>query len=376
MFEENKFGETSLEVNWSVVENNMLQLKKLLHSDTLMMLMVKAAAYGHGAIGIASLAEKSGLIDYLGVVNVDEGIELRKAGVQLPIMVQNPKPAEWQVFLDHHLEPEIHSIELLSSFSDFVRESENKDQHPHPIHIKLNTGMNRLGIDSKELSALIAIIEGNEALRIRSVLTHLSSAGESKDDDFTNMQFNEFDRMLQELKVILDDSCLIHALNSEGVGRHSDKQYKMIRTGIGIYGNSSNSSLKEITKPATKLLTKVIATRRVEKGGTISYSRSGVAEKDSNIAVLSIGYADGLPVRLGNGKWMMEINNKLYPSIGVVCMDLCMVDLGEDVVKAGDDAIVFGGQKDIFDFAEAMCVSTYEAMTGISSRVKKVIIAD
>lgn len=372
-FEEGKLGETTLEINWEAVKHNLHYFRNKLSPTTGIMLMVKANAYGSGAVGVSKLAEQDQLADYLGVTNIDEGIELRNAGVELPIMLQTPNSRDWKLIVEHCLEPEIHNLELLTSFTHFLK-GEPSISPDYPIHLKFNTGMNRLGIDKDEMNAVIAMLKNEPSWQIKSIMTHLSSTGNVDHDDFTREQIESFESIQKELEPHLKNTPIFHALNTDGIERHTSAQFGMVRTGIGIYGGSSNANLKSALKAATTLKTTVISCRRVKKGSSISYSRSGWVEEDSNIAVLSIGYADGFPIRLGNGKWQIEINGKLYPTIGVVCMDLCMVNLGEDEVQTGDEAIIFGGQLSLFDYAEALGTISYEALTNISSRVKKAIV--
>jgi len=374
LFEENKLGETTLEINWEAVKNNIHYFKKELAPETLIMLMVKASAYGNGAIGISKMAQQDQLADYFGVVNIDEGIELRNTGIETPIMVQNPSSSDWKDLIDYGLEPEIHSIELLRSFSLFMEQNQALEIHQLPIHLKFNTGMNRLGIDREEMEELTQLLDKPHSWQIRSVMTHLSSTGIEAEDEFTQTQLKEFEEIQKSIQAYLKETTLFHALNTDGVARHTAAQLQMVRLGIGIYGCSTSPSLKKELQPATTLKTKVISSRRVQKGASISYSRSGKAEADCNIAVLSIGYADGFPIRLGNGQWEFEVDGKLYPTIGVVCMDLCMINLGNDEVEVGTEVIVYGGKRSIFDYANAMGTVPYEAMTSLSSRVKKIIV--
>ncbi len=374
LFEEGGLSETVLEISWSGIRNNIEQFRKKQVDNSLLMLMVKASAYGNGVIGLCKLIEEQQLANYLGVATLDEGIQLREAGIHLPIMIQNPSPTAWKVLIEHCLEPEIHSLDLLSSFNNFLAKNDELSKSQYPIHLKFNTGMNRLGIDSAELDALIGQLETQQAWQVKSLLTHLSSAGEEKEDEFTREQIREFEDINQKLSPYLSKDLILHALNTVGIEKHSEAQFNMIRLGIGLYGGPESKSMGNSLQTTSKLITKVISSRKVKKGASISYSRSGRAQKDTHIAVLSIGYADGFPIKMGNGNWEIEINGQLYPTIGVICMDLCMVDTGDRLIEVDSDAIVFGGKKSIFEYAKALDTIVYEALTNIGRRVKRKII--
>lgn len=374
LFEEGGLSETVLEISWSKIQNNISNFRKKQDKNSLLMLMVKASAYGNGAVGICKLVEENQLADYLGVASLDEGIELRDAGIHLPIMVQNPIASRWDVLVEYCLEAEIHSLDLLTSFSEFLAKDDELLNSQYPIHLKFNTGMNRLGIDSSELDQLIIQLKNKKGWQVKSILTHLSSAGMKEEDEFTLKQIKEFEQIHQKLKPYLPETLILHALNTSGMERHSDAQFNMIRLGIGLYGGAESNSMSNALQASSKLSTQVISTRKVKEGDSISYSRSGRAQKDTNIAILSIGYADGFPIKMGNGNWQLEVNGKLYPTIGVVCMDLCMINTGEDALEVGSEAIVFGGQKSIFEYAEALDTIVYEALTIIGSRVKRRIV--
>jgi len=335
--------------------------------------MIKANAYGHGAIQIAKKIEVEKLADYFGVASTSEGIELRKAGVVLPIMIQNPNFSDWEIIMEHHLEPVIHNFDGLQSLEHFLSKKK-LNLNKSPIHIKLNTGMNRFGFIESETEQLNAILSDSKFFQVQSIMSHLSSSGNNNEHDFTITQLEQFKSMLEQLNSTCDSSTLTHILNTDGIISYSNYQMSMIRIGIGIYGASDNETLKNSLHTTSVFRSKVVEIRTLKKGESISYNRSGKINELTNIAVLSLGYADGLPRKLGNGNWEMEINGKLYPTIGAICMDLCMINLRNDTVKLGDEAIVFGGLKSIFDYSKALDTISYEAFTLFGNRVKRVIV--
>jgi len=369
-----EYSDNTLEVSWEAVEHNIHYFRNKLKPSTKIMLMVKAAAYGHYTSVICKRIEANGMADLLGVAALAEGIELRVEGIQLPVMVQNVNPKHWDVMVEHCLEPVIHSTEILASFLQFLQSKESLAEGLYPIHIKLNTGMNRFGFNSNELESVVKQLKSQRAIRVASIMSHLSSSGNLTAENFTLSQIQQFEVMCESLKSSLQVKPICHILNTDGITNFSAYQMDMVRLGIGLYGASEASDLKKDLKPVARLLSKVVAVRRVSAGEYISYNKSGSVSEDSNIALLSLGYADGVPRKLGNGNWKVEINGKLYPTVGNICMDICMLDLGQDEVKVGDEAIVFGGMKSIFDFAEAQETITYEALTNIGNRMKRKLV--
>ena len=234
--------------------------------------------------------------------------------------------------------------------------------------------MNRLGFNPGGLENLAHQIKNQKAIRVASIMSHLSSSGNLIAEDFTLNQIQKFKFICESLKNSLQIDPICHILNTEGITNFLEYQMDMVRFGVGLYGASEATDLKKELKPVARLLSKVIAVRRVRAGEYISYNRSGSVTEDSNVAILSLGYADGVPRKLGNGNWKVEINGKLYPTVGNICMDNYMLDLGQDEVKVGDEAIVFGGMKTIFDFAEAQETITYEALTNIGNRMKRKLV--
>jgi alanine racemase len=234
--------------------------------------------------------------------------------------------------------------------------------------------MNRFGFDADDLEKVIERLTNQKAIRVGTIMSHLSSSGNETAEEFTLGQITQFQFMCETLKSSLQINPICHILNTDGINNYLNYQMDMVRLGIGLYGASEANHLKNDLMPVAKLTSKVIAIRRVTESDFISYNRSGSVAEDSNIALLSLGYADGVPRKLGNGNWQVEVNGKLYPTIGNICMDICMLNLGQDEVKLGDQATVFGGMKSIFEFAEAQETITYEALTNIGNRMKRKLI--
>tara|TARA_R110002096_G_scaffold72174_4_gene172214 strand:+ start:65169 stop:66332 length:1164 start_codon:yes stop_codon:yes gene_type:complete len=367
-------SDSVLEISWTAIQHNINYFKEKIAPATQLMLMLKADAYGVGVIQLAQLIEENKLADYISVAYPQEGIELRKAGITLPIMVLNPNLDSWQSLINYCLEPEIHHLIALKSFSSFLLEQGLEDS-AYPIHLKFNTGMNRLGIDENEVPELVAILKNQKRLKVKSLLSHLSCSGVGTEDDFTKKQITTFESICATIETQQNQKVLKHILNTNGIERHSKFQMDMVRMGIGIYGASFYQPLRKKLKEAISLKTKICAIRKVEVGASIGYSRAGTVTKETWIATLSIGYADGMSRWMGNGNWEVEIDGKLYPTIGNICMDLCMIDLGEQNFPIEKEVIIFGGLKSIQDFANAQYTISYEVMTKIGKRVERKIIA-
>ncbi len=367
-------SETTLELSWKAVEHNLNYFKNKLNTGTKLMLMVKASAYGIGEIQLEEKVEEKKVCDYLAVAYLAEGIELRKNGIELPIMVLNPSHDSWEEMVLHCLEPEIHSIESLNSFIEYLNTHPSLSKKHYPIHLKFNTGMNRLGFEHSEVEMLESTMLKNNCVGVKSIMTHLSSTSLSKQDEFTHGQLDLFNKIISKLKKLVTNKTIIHALNSSGIERFNSFQYDMVRIGIGLYGASSDPLLSSKLIPICKLKTIISAVRKVKKGDSISYGRSGRAPRDGYVATLAIGYADGFNRNLSNQAWEVEIDGELYPIIGDICMDLSMVFLGDKKVNIGSEVLIFGGKKSIHDYASAQKTITYEALTSIGSRVKRTFI--
>lgn len=366
---EQKAHQTVLSINLDALVHNLKQYKTLLKPSTKIMAMVKAFSYGSGSYEIASVLEYN-KVDYLAVAYADEGIELRKAGITAPIMVMNAETGTFESLVNNNLEPEIFSFSILNEFENFLKSS---GINYYPVHIKIDTGMHRLGFTSEDMKPLFKTLEGNSILKIMSVFTHLVAGENEKEDDFTNQQANIFENCCKQIEQSLGYKFIKHCANTAAISRHPHLQMDMVRLGIGLFGIDSNKIIQRRLKNVTTLSTTVSQIKKVKAGDTVGYGRNARLKRDSIIATVRIGYADGYPRNLGNGNGKMFLHGKLAPVIGNVCMDMTMLDVTElETIKEGDEVIVFGEGLPLYTLAAWAQTIPYELMTGISQRVKRV----
>jgi len=359
-----KIHETVLEINLNAMRSNVKSYKALLHPGVRLMAMVKAFSYGSGSFEIANLLQHEG-IDYLAVAYADEGVELRKSGIRLSIMVMNTEYESFESLVRYNLEPEIYSFRLLQQFNDFL---ELKGINEYPVHIKLDTGMHRLGFLPDEVPELCNWFKAADVrVRIISVFSHLASSGNPEHDDFTRIQFDGLMTMSEQLMNAVGYPFLRHISNSSAIHRHPEMQLDMVRLGIGMYGIDETLSLQNVTT----LKSTISQVKLVKAGETVGYNRNAQLTRDSLIAVVRIGYADGYSRILGNGRGSMLIKGKKYPVIGNVCMDMLMLDVTGGDVSEDDEVIVFGEDLPVWDLAELAETIPYEMLTNISQRVKR-----
>ncbi|MEJ0103464.1 MAG: bifunctional UDP-N-acetylmuramoyl-tripeptide:D-alanyl-D-alanine ligase/alanine racemase [Bacteroidota bacterium] len=366
---EQKVHETVLEISIDAVVHNLKEHQRLLKPETKMMAMVKAFAYGSGGAEIAGVLQYHN-VDYLGVAYTDEGVELRKSGITLPIMIMNPEESSFNAILDNNLEPDLYSFEILESFDELMQQ---EGILQYPVHIEIETGMNRLGFAMEEIDELARYLSEANTLKVQTVFTHLAASEDENEDPFTKQQFSKFQTACNKLESKLKYPFLKHISNSSAIIRHPDMQMDMVRLGIGLYGiDSANTGIADLLPVAT-LKSTIAQLKKVKSGESVSYNRKGVVKRDSVIATVRIGYADGYSRRLSNGSGKMLVHGKIVPVIGAVCMDMTMVDVtGIPDAKEGDDVIIFGGPLSIQQVASWAGTIPYEIMTGISQRVKRV----
>ncbi len=366
---EQKVHETVLEISIDAIVHNLKEHQHLLKPDTKIMAMVKAFAYGSGGAEIAGVLEYHH-VDYLGVAYADEGIELRKSGIGLPIMVMNPEESSFEAIVDNNLEPDLYSFEILSQFDELLQK---EGLLQYPVHIEIETGMNRLGFAMEEVEKLADYLASSNQFKVQTVFSHLAGSEDEAEDDFTKRQFEKFQKACSILESKLKSPFVKHISNSAAIIRHPDMQMDMVRLGIGLYGiDSANTGIAELMPVAT-LKSTIAQLKNIKKGDSVSYNRKGIVNRDSVIATVRIGYADGYSRRLGYGNGKMIINGKSAPVIGTVCMDMTMVDVTDiPGVKEGDDVLIFGAELPIQQLAAWAGTIPYEIMTGISQRVKRV----
>ena len=366
-----KAHETVLEINLNALVHNLNYFRSKLKADTKVMAMVKAFSYGSGSFEIANILQFH-RVDYLAVAYADEGIELRKAGISMPIMVMNPEEQSYDAMIQYMLEPEIYSFRVLSLFEEAIKRSSHRNTQTVPIHIKLDTGMHRLGFEEHEMNELIVRIKNNKHLTIKSVFSHLAATDESVHDEFTWTQIKKFNGMCGSMEEHISYSFLKHVLNSAGVSRFPDAQFNMVRLGIGLYGIGADDNEQQQLQNVSTLKTSISQIKSIPAGETIGYSRKGVAAHDMQIATVPIGYADGLSRKLSNGRGKMIINGKPAPIVGNVCMDMCMIDITGIKANESDEVIIFGEAYSISEVAKDVDTIPYEILTNVSRRVKRV----
>jgi alanine racemase len=366
---EQKAHQTVLEINLNSIGHNLKEYQQQLKPSTKIMAMVKAFAYGTGAAEIAGILQYN-KVDYLGVAYADEGVELRKAGIHLPVMVMNPETNAFEKIVEYNLEPELYSFEILNRFGIFLQQ-EGLTQYP--VHIEIETGMKRLGFAADDMDTLSMVLLSTLSFKVQSVFTHLVASEEAINDEFTIQQFGLFEKSINALKEKTGFSFISHIANSAAAVRHPKMQMDMVRLGIGLYGIDSASSGKLNLQTVATLKSTIAQLKFVTKGESVSYNRKGIVNRDSHIATIRIGYADGYPRRLGNGVGKVWIRGKLVPVIGTICMDMFMADVTDVAgVEEGDDVIIFGNELPVEQVAEWAATIPYEIMTGISQRVKRI----
>lgn len=363
---EKKVHETILEVNLDAVVHNFNYYRSKLKPETKMVCMVKAFGYGAGSYELAKTLQEH-RCDYLAVAVADEGAELRKEGISIPLIVMNPELSSFNVLFENQLEPEVYSFRLLDAM---IKETERRGITSYPIHIKIDTGMHRLGFQPDEIPAICDRLKAQSGVLVRSVFSHLVGSDSSIFDDFTNKQLDTFTLAAAQLETSLDYQVIKHILNSAGIERFTNQQMDMVRLGIGLYGVSA-SGQKGLLNVST-LKTTILQIQQVPAGDSIGYSRMSYVKRDSRIAIIPIGYADGLDRHFSNGGGEVSINGHRCPIVGNICMDACMIDVTDIDAREGDSVIIFGAELPVSELSDKLKTIPYEILTSISPRVKRV----
>ena len=364
--------DTVLEINLNAILHNINVHKSLLKPETKMCAMVKAYSYGLGGYEIAEFLQHHH-IDYLGVAYADEGVDLRKNGITTPILVMNPEQGSYDVIIDYNLEPEIYSLRVLELFANQLQLK--GIQQKYPIHIKIETGMHRLGFKEHEIDELVENLKKYN-VKVASIFSHLSSADVPEEDDYTMEQIHTFQRVSSKISEALGYQPIRHILNTAGITYYSDYQFEMVRIGIGMVGISANTKVKKQLQSAVTFKTVISQISEVKQGESIGYNRKYKAEKDTRIATIPVGYADGIPRLIGNKKGFVGIHNQKVSIVGNICMDMLMVDLQNIKAKEGDEVIIFNGNPTLEEFSGYCQTIPYEVLTSISRRVKRIYIKD
>ncbi len=363
-----KAHETILEINLNALVHNLNYYRSRLKPSTRIMAMVKAASYGSGSFEIANILQFH-RVDYLAVAYTDEGVELRKSGISLPIMVMNPEVQSFEAMVKYGLEPEIYNLRMLNQIGDELKRFEGE---AFRVHIKLDTGMHRLGFEESDINQLIVRLKNHRQIHIESVFSHLAASEDSEHDGFTRLQLEKFQRMSDHICNSFDYPVLRHILNSSGILRFSEAQMDMVRLGIGMYGVAATQQEQQHLEQVATLRTTISQIKHVNSNETVGYGRSGKLKRDTVVATVAIGYADGVSRKLSNGIGKMFINGKFAPVIGNVCMDMTMLDVTDIPAREGDEVIVFGTEHPVTELAKTLGTIPYEVLANISQRVKRV----
>ena len=362
---EEKLHDTVLEINLSAIRRNLQLYRNSLNKGVKLMAMVKAFSYGSGSYEIAGMLQNES-VDYLAVAYADEGVELRKAGIQLPIMVMNASVQNFESIVEHCLEPELFSFSILHEFATFLLKKNLSD---YPVHLKLDTGMHRLGFMEEDVKALVEALQINTCLKIKSIFSHLVASEQPEEDQFTSLQAKLFQSMSDTIERKIGYTTIKHLCNTSAIKRHPSLQYQMVRLGIGLYG------IDPFGKPenVTTLKTTIAQIKTVRKGESVGYGRKAILKQDSLIATVRIGYADGYSRSFGNGRGYMFVNGNLVPVVGNICMDMTMLDVtAVSNVQEGDEVIVFGEKLSVQQLAQWSQTIPYEVLTNVSQRVKRI----
>jgi len=365
-----KAHRTVLEVDLTAMVHNLNYFRSLLKPETKLTVMVKAFSYGSGSTEIANLLQYH-RVDYLAVAIADEGVELRNAGINIPIIVMNPEPHSFETMIEYRLEPEIYNIKILKEFQKALRQNLVKN---YPIHIKLDTGMHRMGFMQDDLDELIEATHDNEFFYLRSIFSHLAGADEEQHDDYTIQQIELFSKWSDKIRSHFDYKIDRHVLNSAGIERFSHAQFEMVRLGIGLYGVSPVHQDKLMN--VSTLKTTISQIKEVSKENTVGYGRMGVLSEDTRIGIIPIGYADGFSRKLSNGVGKLLVNGTLCPVVGNVCMDMSMIDLTNVTAAEGDAVVIFGNEYPVSELAQQLDTIPYEILTTVSRRVKRVYLQE
>ena len=366
--------ETILEVNLTALVDNVRYFRSLLQPSTQLTCMVKAFAYGTGSVEISRALQDSQLVDYLAVAVADEGVELRKAGITLPIIIMDPEVAALDLIIENNLQPNIYSFQVLD---DIIHAAEAKGLESLPVHIKIDSGMHRLGFYQEDIPQLTARLQAQQAIRVASVFSHLAGSDEAQFDAFTHQQAQYFSECANSLIASLPYRPLLHICNTAGIERFPEYHFDMCRLGIGLYGFSflhPSDAIHPLSKlrNVCTLKTTILSIKTVEAGKTIGYGRHTTLSEPRQIAVIPIGYADGFDRRFSNYGGEVLVRGKRCPVVGNVCMDQAMIDVTGTDAQPGDYAIVFGDQLPIQELADKLQTIPYEVLTSISRRVQRI----
>ncbi|QAA82445.1 alanine racemase [Aequorivita sp. H23M31] len=364
-----KATDTILEIDLNALDNNFKYLTSKIAPDTMVLAVVKAYAYGNDSIAIAKELETLN-VDYFAVAYTGEGVVLRDGAIKTPILVLHPVPTNFEEIIDRCLEPSIYSQKILR---EFIAVAEAKGQNDYPIHLKFNTGLNRLGFESHQISFISEELSKTSCVKVKSVFSHLAASEDLNEKEFTEQQISNFTKMSSDLINALGYRPLLHCTNTSGILNYPEAHFDMVRTGIGLYGYGNDKKYNKYLKPIGTLKTVISQIHSIVKGESVGYNRGFFAERPTRSATLPIGHADGIPRSYGKGKGWVTIHGKKAPIIGNVCMDMIMVDVTDIECEEGDEVIVFGPSVTAEELSAAINSISYELITAVSQRVQRVI---
>ncbi len=367
-----KIRETILEIDLGALAHNFRYLKSKTARGVKIMGVVKAFAYGNAADRVALKLNELG-IDYFGVAYTPEGISLRNAGIEKPILVFHPQPVNFEKLIDHCLEAAIYS-EL--TLIEFIKTAEDKNQKNYPIHLKLNTGLNRLGFSKPHLNKVFDLLSKTDAVKVVGIYSHMAASQDWREREFSLQQITSFRKMCFEIVNFLGYSPTLHLSNTSAILNYPEAAFNMVRCGIGLYGFGNDPEINKNLKPIGTLKTIISQIQHLEPGDTVGYNRTFKASEKLKIATLPLGYADGIKRQYGNESAEVLVNGKLAPIIGNVCMDIIMINITGIDCEEGDEVIIFGGEQHASGFAKSGDTISYELITGVSQRVKRVFIGE
>lgn len=362
-------GETTLEINLSALAHNYNFLQSKIASKTKFLAVVKAFAYGSDMVAIAKKMEGLG-VDYFAVAYTKEGVLLRDAGITLPILVLHPQPLNFKTLIDRCLEPNLYSPKVLRLFLSVAKELKQTD---YPVHIKFNTGLNRLGFWENDVDFIMKELRDCNDIKIKSIFSHLAASEDEKEREFSLTQIETFKKISSYLEKRLGYMPVRHLLNTSGILNYPEAQFEMVRSGIGLYGYGNHPTFDKQLKPIATLKTVISQRHKIEPGETVGYNRAYKSEGYKITATLPIGHADGIGRNYGNGNTFVLVKGKKAPIIGNVCMDMIMIDVTDIDCKEGDEVIIFGGERSAEEFAQQGNTISYELLTAVSQRVTRKI---
>ena len=362
--------ETILEIDLSALEHNYHYLRKRIESGTKFLAVVKAYAYGSENIAIAQKMVELG-VDYFAVAYTDEGVFLRDSGIKTPILVLHPQPANFEKIIEKCLEPSLYSPRILR---EFLKTATEQGQSQYPVHLKFNTGLNRLGFWENDVDYIKEQIDGRDEIKVISVFSHLAASEDPNEAEFSKKQIKNFEKIAKDVQNKISAGAFRHMLNTSGIINYPEAQFEMVRSGIGLYGYGNEAKVDADLKPVVSLKTVISQIHKIEPNETVGYNRAFTSDGFRVTATLPIGHADGIGRQYGNQKGAVFVNGKKAPIIGNVCMDMLMIDITGINCREGDEVIIFGKENPAEQFASQVNTISYELLTAISQRVKRVLV--